>query len=455
MEYSPLTAISAIDGRYATKTRSCAEYFSESTLIGSRLKIEIEWLKHLANISDIKEIPAFSETTRESLDKIMRNFSLNEAEEVKNIEKKTNHDLKAVEYYLKNKMDQHESLRKYKEFVHFGCTSEDVNNLSYGLMFTEANQKIIVPTLQSLLSTLQTCAHRYADCSMLSKTHGQAATPTTLGKEFANFSARLKPLIKHLEDFTFPGKLNGATGNFNAFLVAYPTIDWQKTTSLFIEGLSLTPNSYTTQIEPHDGLVNYFQTLAHINSILLDFSRDMWGYISIHYFTQKVKEEEVGSSTMPHKVNPIDFENAEGNLGVANALLMHFCEKLPISRYQRDLSDSTVLRNVGTALSHAYLAYTSLQNGIKRVSPNFSEIESDLNKHWEILAEPIQTVMRQYGIENPYEQLKELSRGNVITKEMLHQFIDNLTLPAQTKKSLKNLTPHNYIGLAATLAKNI
>ncbi|MDF2691604.1 MAG: Adenylosuccinate lyase, partial [Gammaproteobacteria bacterium] len=382
-------------------------------------------------------------------------FSLENAERIKQIEATTNHDVKAVEYFLKETFIDQPELKKVKEFLHFACTSEDINNLAYGLMLKESREKILLPLCSQTIEAIIKLAHQYADIPMLSRTHGQPATPTTVGKEMANFAARLKRQYQHIENCEIMGKMNGAVGNFNAHLIAYPTVNWPELSENFIKKLGLCANAYTTQIEPHDYIAELFQALSRFNSILIDFSRDVWGYISLGYFKQKVVEHEVGSSTMPHKVNPIDFENAEGNLGLANAILQHIAEKLPISRWQRDLSDSTVLRNLGVGIAHSLIAYQSLIKGISKLEVNEAMLLADLDQNWEVLGEAIQTVMRRYGIDEPYEKLKALTRGKKLDSNSLMSFIDSLELPAQVKTELKKLTPSYYLGNAQTQARSI
>ncbi len=455
MDLATLMAISPLDGRYQTKLDSLRPIFSEYGLMRCRTLIEIRWFQFLAKEGNLKELPPFSKTADTILNNIIENFSEQNALRIKEIEKVTNHDVKAVEYFIKENIEKDAELTRTSEFIHFGCTSEDINNLAYALMLHSAREQIISPLLNDLISVLQTMAHEYADQAMLARTHGQPATPTTVGKEIANVVARLQRQFDQLSQTPILGKLNGATGNYNAFVVTYPDIHWQTLSEKFISSLGLQCNAYTTQIEPHDYIAELFATLIRINTILIDFNRDMWGYISLNYFKQKTVSNEVGSSTMPHKVNPIDFENAEGNLGLANALLDHMILKLPISRFQRDLSDSTVLRNIGVAIGYAVLAYQSTIRGLNKSTINSDVLNTDLNNHWEILAEPIQMIMRRYGIEKPYEKLKNFTRGQKITKELIHQFIKELDLPSDIKKQLIDLTPENYLGYAALLAKKI
>ena len=456
MYFNPIESISPIDGRYHLQTKPLVHIFSEYGLIRARVRVEIEWLKALSAQAQIKEVPKLSESSLLFLSNLIQNFTPKHALEIKLIEKTTNHDVKAVEYWLKKQFKQDESLDKVSEFIHFACTSEDINNLSYALMLQEARASIFLPKLNDLLSQVRKIAKDHAQQPMLSRTHGQAATPTTLGKELANFAHRIERQIQQISNIPLLGKMNGAVGNYNAHLVAYPKVNWQVLAKQVVEKqLHLSFNPYTTQIEPHDYIAELCDAFARINTILIDMSRDIWGYISLGYFTQKVVEKEVGSSTMPHKVNPIDFENAEGNLGLANALFGHFSAKLPISRWQRDLTDSTVLRNLGSAFAYNLIAYSSLGKGINKLEVNAVKISQDLEDNIEVLAEPIQTAMRRYGIENPYEQLKELTRGKKITLKVLAEFIQSLDLPKAAKAELLSLTPTNYLGLASQLAKDI
>ncbi len=453
MEKFSLTAISPLDGRYHEKVQALRPIFSEYGLIKFRLIVEIRWLQVLAKEAHLPKFPPLSARSQAILNKLIDNFSEEEAARIKKIEADINHDVKAVEYFLKEEIADNKELAALSEFIHFGCTSEDINNLAYGLMLHTAQQQCLLPTLSKLLRELQSFAHTYAAQAMLSRTHGQAATPTTVGKEIANFSARLKRQVERLASTPILGKLNGSSGNYNALACAYPKVNWQKISKNFITKLGLVWNPYTTQIEPHDYLAEFFSILAHINTILIDLNRDLWGYLALDYFKQKASPKEVGSSIMPHKVNPIDFENAEGNLGLANALLDHMSNKLPISRWQRDLSDSTVLRNIGVALAHSLLAYQSTYRGLQKITPNVEVLEADLEKHWEVLAEPIQTLLRRFGIDQPYEKLKALTRGRPVTKALLHQFIKAQALPEEIKKQLLALTPATYLGYAVELAK--
>lgn len=451
MSLSQLFALSPLDGRYSDKVESLGLIFSEYGLLKYRVLVEIRWLQALAKESQINEVPKLNQQELHFLDSIFNDFNLQSAQRIKEIEKQTNHDVKAVEYFIKEKLTESNNLSKLSEFIHFACTSEDINNVSHALMLRDSLQNSILPLWDTLLSELKTKANAYKNIPMLARTHGQPATPTTLGKEFTNVYARLLRQKKQLEQITPLAKINGATGNFNAHIVSYPDVNWIKFSRHFIESFDLTWNSYTTQIEPHDYIAELFDCISRFNTILLDFNRDIWSYISINYFKQIVITGEVGSSTMPHKVNPIDFENSEGNLGMANAILGHLSAKLPISRWQRDLSDSTVLRNLGVGIGYSLIAYQSCLKGLSKLEVNHVQIEQDLNQNWEVLAEPIQTVMRRYGIEKPYEKLKALTRGNRLTQEKMIQFIDDLTIPEVEKNRLKQLTPANYIGLAADL----
>lgn len=451
-----LTALSPLDGRYAKKVAALRPLFSEFGLIKHRVKIEIEWLKALAAAPGVEEVPPFSATTLAELDQLALNLNEADAQEVKDIEAVTNHDVKAVEYFLKKRLANNAEVTAVSEFIHFACTSEDINNLAHALMLHSARTTVLLPVLDKLISTLSDNARLWAELPMLARTHGQAATPTTVGKEFANVVARLRHARARVAEVQILGKINGAVGNFNAHVVSYPELDWPAFSAQFVRSLGLEVNTYTTQIEPHDYMAELFDAFSRFNTILIDLNRDIWAYISVGYFKQKVKAGEVGSSTMPHKVNPIDFENSEGNLGLANSLLRHLADKLPISRWQRDLTDSTVLRNMGVALGYSLLAYDSCLRGLNKLEVNPARLDEDLNQNWEVLAEPIQTVMRRYGVANPYEQLKALTRGKQgITQASLHAFIDGLALPDAAKAQLRALTPHTYIGLAAEMAKQI
>ena len=456
MEFNPLTAISPLDGRYAGKVDALRAHFSEFGLIRARLKVEIEWLKALAAEPHFNEIPPFSAATVAALDALVENFGPAQAAEVKAEEAVTNHDVKALEYWIKKNTKGNAEVEKVSEFIHFACTSEDINNLSHALMCQGAREQAMLPALDKIIERLRELAHAYADIPMMSRTHGQPATPSTMGKEMANVAYRLQRARARIAQVELLGKINGAVGNYNAHLAAYPGYDWEGFAKKFVESLGLTFNPYTIQIEPHDALAELFDAFARANSILIDLDRDVWGYISLGYFKQKVKEGEVGSSTMPHKVNPIDFENSEGNLGIANALLGHLAEKLPLSRWQRDLTDSTVLRNMGVAFGYTQLGFTALLRGLNKLEANPAALAADLDATWELLAEPIQTVMRRYGIEKPYEQLKDLTRGKGgITQATLAAFIQNLAIPEDEKTRLLALSPATYLGKAAELAKRI
>jgi adenylosuccinate lyase len=455
MDLSSLTAISPIDGRYGSKCVDLRPIFSEYGLIRHRVLVEVRWLQMLANNPGIPEVPAFSEHANKILDGIVDNFQESDAQRVKNIERTTNHDVKAVEYFLKEKIAGNAELEAVSEFIHFACTSEDINNLAYALMLREARTQALLPQMDELISAVKKLAKDHADQPMLSRTHGQPASPTTVGKEMANVVARLERQRSQLADVTILGKINGAVGNYNAHLSAYPSLDWAEIAEQFVISLGLVWNPYTTQIEPHDYIAEMFDTVARFNTILLDFDRDIWGYISLGYFKQKTIAGEVGSSTMPHKVNPIDFENSEGNLGIANAIFDHLAAKLPISRWQRDLTDSTVLRNLGVGVAHSIIAYQATLKGIGKLEVNPDRLNEDLDACWEVLAEPIQTVMRRYGIEKPYEKLKELTRGHGIDKDRLQQFINSLEIPNEAKQALLEMTPANYLGNAAELANKI
>ena len=454
MELSPLTAISPIDGRYADKTQSLRPFFSEYGLLRARVEVELRWIHILADNAEITEVPKLSSAAEDFINHLITSFSVEDAAEIKAIELETNHDVKAVEYFIKRKFKANSELHKVNEFVHFACTSEDINNTSYGIMLKNARKEIILPEMGTIISTLRKLAHEHADIPMLSRTHGQPASPTTLGKEIANVVKRLELQHTHVSSVLLCGKMNGAVGNYNAHLSAYPEVDWPVMAQNFVTALGLHWNEYTTQIEPHDYMAELFQAMIRFNTILLDFCRDIWSYISIGYFKQKTIKGEIGSSTMPHKVNPIDFENSEGNLGLANAIFDHLALKLPISRWQRDLTDSTVLRNLGVGFSHSILAYNSALKGISKLEANPAAMATDLDNNWEVLAEPIQTVLRRYGIENPYEKLKDLTRGQRVNKAVILSFINDLEIPEQAKIQLRLLTPANYIGNAAEQARN-
>ena len=455
MELSALTAISPVDGRYQNKTDVLRPIFSEYGLFRFRVLVEIEWLKKLSKNPNIKEIESFSASSISLLDNIKNNFSIDDAKQIKKIEKITNHDMKAVEYFIREKIQSDPKLKNVSQFIHFACTSEDINNLSYALMLKDVRENILLPKLQKLIIILQEMSDSYASIPMLSRTHGQTASPTTLGKEMAIYVYRALRQMKQFENIELLGKLNGAVGNFNAHFAAYPDINWMSLSKEFIEELGLTWNPYTTQIEPHDYMAEYFHTLARTNTILIDLCRDLWGYISLGYFNLKPIKGEVGSSTMPHKVNPIDFENAEGNFGIADSIFEHLAMKLPTSRWQRDLSDSTVLRNAGVGIAHTIIAFDSTVAGLSKIDINKDVIHEDLKDSWEVLTEPIQTVMRRYNIDNAYEKLKELSRGQKINKEILHNFIEQLDIPDDAKSRLKELNPSNYLGNAEIQAKSI
>ena len=456
MELTALSAISPIDGRYADKTAELRPIFSEYGLIRHRVQVEARWLQALAGHPDIPEVPPLSEHARQMLDGLVAQFSLADAQRIKNIERTTNHDVKAVEYWLKERIAGHAELAAVSEFIHFACTSEDINNLAYALMLREARTQMVLPQWDGLIDALVRLAHQHADLPMLARTHGQPASPTTLGKEMANVADRLKRQRAQLIDVALLGKINGAVGNYNAHLAAYPDVDWEAFARRFItEDLGLAWNPYTIQIEPHDYMAEFFHAVMRFNTVLLDFCRDVWSYIAIGYFRQKTMAGEVGSSTMPHKVNPIDFENAEGNLGIANALLDHLAAKLPVSRWQRDLTDSTVLRTLGVGLAHSSVAYQSVIKGIGKLEVNAAALDADLDANWEVLAEPIQTVMRRYGIDQPYEQLKALTRGQRVDRATLRDFIVGLAIPDEAKQRLLVLTPAGYTGNAASQAHRI
>jgi adenylosuccinate lyase len=455
MSLSALSALSPLDGRYAAKTDKLRPLLSEAGFMHHRVKVEIAWLQALSN-AGFAEIKPFSATANALLDKLANEFTEADAERIKAIEAVTNHDVKAVEYWLKEKVKDVPELVAASEFIHFACTSEDINNTSHGMMLKAARNDVLLPALRNVIARLTEIAHENAALPMLSRTHGQPASPTTLGKEIANVVARLKRAEKRIADVEILGKMNGAVGNYNAHLSAYPEFDWESFSKNVIEQrLGLTFNPYTIQIEPHDYMAELFDAVARANTILLDLNRDIWGYISLGYFKQKTKAGEIGSSTMPHKVNPIDFENSEGNLGLANAVLKHLSEKLPVSRWQRDLTDSTVLRNIGVAFGYAVLAYDSCLRGLNKLEVNPARLAEDLDATWEVLAEPVQTVMRRYGIENPYEQLKELTRGKGISKEALREFVNGLAIPQQAKDLLLAMTPASYTGRAEALARKI
>ncbi|ALM51877.1 adenylosuccinate lyase [Halomonas huangheensis] len=454
MQLSALTALSPVDGRYGSKAESLREHFSEFGLIRARVIVEVRWLQRLAAHPEIAEVPALSAEANAFLDQLLSEFSEADAQRVKDIERTTNHDVKAVEYFIKEAIAENAELHAVSEFVHFACTSEDINNLSYGVMLKDGLASLL-PTMHQVADEVARLAHEHAAQPMLSRTHGQTASPTTLGKEMANSAYRLRRQLKQIESVEVLGKINGAVGNYNAHLTTYPQIDWEANARTFVEELGLTFNPYTTQIEPHDYIAELFDAMCRFNTILIDFDRDVWGYISLGYFKQRTVAGEIGSSTMPHKVNPIDFENSEGNLGLANAILGHLAQKLPISRWQRDLTDSTVLRNLGVGLAYGLIAYQASLKGISKLEANPARLAEDLDNSWEVLAEPIQTVMRRYGIEKPYEKLKELTRGKRIDQAGFAAFIDSLELPEAVKAELKELTPANYIGNAVDQASRL
>jgi adenylosuccinate lyase len=452
---SPLAALSPLDGRYAKGADPLRAYFSEQALIRYRVRIELEWLQALAAEKSIKELGAFSKKTAAGFASLVKAFSDKDAENIKNIEAETNHDVKAIEYWLKSRLAKNAEAQRALEFIHFACTSEDINNLAYALMVAESRAKIMLPKLDEVISSLKNLARKHAALPMLSRTHGQAASPTSLGKEMANFAHRLERARARIAAVSVLGKINGAVGNYNAHVMAYPGFDWERFSRRFVERLGLEFNPYTTQIEPHDWLAELLDAYARANSVLLDLDRDLWGYISLGYFRQKTKAGEVGSSTMPHKVNPIDFENSEGNIGIANALLRHLADKLPVSRWQRDLSDSTALRNVGTALGHTLLAYTACLRGLGKLEADPVRVAADLEANWEVLTEAVQQVMRRHGVADAYDKLKAISRGKRLERKQLVAFVKALPIPPEEKKRLLALTPGKYTGLAAELAKRI
>ncbi len=452
---SALTAISPIDGRYQSKTALLGGIFSEFGLIKHRVLVEIQWLKLLASTKEISEISEFSPGAEQQLDDLLAHFSEADATRIKTIEHTTNHDVKAVEYFLKERLSDDEELRRATEFVHFACTSEDINNLSHGLMLRRGRDQVLLPAMDAILDKLTEMAHQHRAVAMLSRTHGQTASPTTVGKELANVVARLRRQRTQVAEIKLLGKINGAVGNYNAHLIAYPDVNWPQLAQQFVESLGLTWNPYTTQIEPHDYIAELFDALCRFNTILIDLNRDLWGYISLGYFKQSTVAGEIGSSTMPHKVNPIDFENSEGNLGLANAVLQHLAEKLPISRWQRDLTDSTVLRNMGVGLAYSLIAYVSIQKGLNKLELNSVAVAADIDQAWEVLAEPIQTVMRRYNVPEPYEKLKALTRGQTIDQEILQRFIEQLSIPQEAKDRLLALTPATYLGNAPDQASDI
>ncbi|HEX7249257.1 MAG TPA: adenylosuccinate lyase [Burkholderiales bacterium] len=451
---SPLAALSPLDGRYARTVDPLREHFSEQALIRSRVRVELAWLEALAAEPGVKELRRFSKKTSLEFSKLVKTFSERDAEHIKNIEAETNHDVKAIEYWIKARLAKNREVQASLEFVHFACTSEDINNLAYALMLAESREKVMLPRLEEVVRSLKNLAHKHAALPMLSRTHGQPASPTTLGKEMGNFARRLERAHGRIAAVRALGKINGAVGNYNAHTVAYPGVDWERFSRRFVEKLGLEFNPYTTQIEPHDWVAELLDAYAAANAILLDLDRDLWGYISIGYFRQKPKAGEVGSSTMPHKVNPIDFENSEGNAGVANAILRHLSEKLPVSRWQRDLSDSTALRNLGPALGHTLLAYASCLRGLAKLEVDRSRLAEDLDANWEVLGEAVQQVMRRHGVPEAYEKLKALTRGKRLDRRQLAAFVQKLPIPADAKKRLLALTPARYVGLAAKLAKD-
>ncbi|MDX1594719.1 MAG: adenylosuccinate lyase [Gammaproteobacteria bacterium] len=455
MELSALNALSPVDGRYASKVDDLRPIFSEYGLIRHRILVEIRWLQALAEAPDVPEVPPLGDHATRVLEAIYETFSEEDARRVKNIESSTNHDVKAVEYFLKERIAGNAELEAVAEFIHFACTSEDINNLAYALMLREARTQALLPLADQLIDALRALAHDFAELPMLARTHGQPASPTTLGKEIANVVHRLVRQRAQIAAVPMLGKINGAVGNFNAHLAAYPDVDWPALAERFVTGLGLDWNPYTIQIEPHDGMAELFDAVARFNTVLLDFDRDVWGYIALGYFRQRTVAGEVGSSTMPHKVNPIDFENSEGNLGIANALLGHFAAKLPVSRWQRDLTDSTVLRSVGVALAHSCIAYRSTLRGLGKLEAAPERLAADLDGCWEVLAEPVQTVMRRYGIEKPYEKLKELTRGRGIDREAMRAFVQGLDLPDEAREALLALEPGGYTGNAARKAREI
>ncbi len=448
MELSALSAISPVDGRYGSKVKALRPIFSEFGLIKYRVTVEVRWLQKLAATSEIKEVPPFSADANAVLDAIVSNFSEQDALRIKTIEATTNHDVKAVEYFLKEQVANNQELNAVTEFIHFACTSEDINNLSHGLMLKECREQVLLPVIDEILAEIKALAIEYQAIPMMCRTHGQPASPSTMGKEFANVYVRLKRQREQIANVEFLGKINGAVGNYNAHLSAYPEVNWHNFSQEFVTSLGLTWNAFTTQIEPHDYIAELFDAIARFNTILIDFDRDVWGYIALGHFKQKTIAGEIGSSTMPHKVNPIDFENSEGNLGIANALFNHLAQKLPISRWQRDLTDSTVLRNLGVGFGHSLIAYGATLKGISKLQVNEDNLRAELDQNWEVLAEPVQTVMRRYGIEKPYEKLKELTRGKRVNGDSMREFIDNLALPEAAKASLREMTPASYIGRA-------
>lgn len=455
MELSALSAISPVDGRYGSKVKSLRPIFSEFGLIKYRVTVEVRWLQKLAATPEINEVPVFSAEATAALNAIVDNFSEEDALRIKHIEATTNHDVKAVEYFLKEQVANNEELNAVTEFIHFACTSEDINNLSHGLMLTECREQVLLPVIDDILTEIKALAVEYKSIPMMCRTHGQPASPSTMGKEFANVYVRLKRQRDQIANVEFLGKINGAVGNYNAHLSAYPEVNWHSFSNEFVTSLNLTWNAFTTQIEPHDYIAELFDAVARFNTILIDFDRDIWGYIAIGHFKQKTIAGEIGSSTMPHKVNPIDFENSEGNLGIANALFAHLGQKLPVSRWQRDLTDSTVLRNLGVGFAHSLIAYGATLKGISKLQVNEENLLAELDSNWEVLAEPVQTVMRRYGIEKPYEKLKELTRGKRVNGDSMRAFIDNLDMPEEAKASLREMTPASYIGRAVSFINEL
>ncbi|HHL2562009.1 TPA: adenylosuccinate lyase [Yersinia enterocolitica] len=455
MELSSLTAVSPIDGRYGDKVSALRPIFSEFGLLKFRVQVEVRWLQKLAACAEIKEVPAFAADANAYLDKIVQEFNEQDALRIKTIERTTNHDVKAVEYFLKEKVASVSALHAVSEFIHFACTSEDINNLSHALMLQTARQEVILPEWRKIIDAIKALALKYRDIPLLSRTHGQPATPSTIGKELANVAYRMERQFRQLSQVEILGKINGAVGNYNAHIVAYPEVDWHQFSESFVTSLGINWNPYTTQIEPHDYIAELFDCVARFNTILIDFDRDIWGYIALNHFKQKTIAGEIGSSTMPHKVNPIDFENSEGNLGLSNAVLGHLASKLPVSRWQRDLTDSTVLRNLGVGLGYALIAYQATMKGMSKLEVNKAHLSEELDRNWEVLAEPIQTVMRRYGIEKPYEKLKELTRGKRVDAAGMQAFIDSLALPEAEKTRLKAMTPANYIGRATTMVDEL
>ncbi|MBU9824852.1 adenylosuccinate lyase [Rahnella perminowiae] len=455
MELSSLTAVSPVDGRYGDKVSALRTIFSEFGLLKFRVQVEVRWLQKLAACAEIKEVPAFDADANAFLDKIVADFDVNDAQRIKDIEKTTNHDVKAVEYFLKEKVATVPALHAVSEFIHFACTSEDINNLSHALMLQTARQDVVLPYWKQIIDAVKDLAHKYRDIPLLSRTHGQPATPSTIGKELANVAYRMNRQFKQLQNVEILGKINGAVGNYNAHIVAYPEVNWHQFSEEFVTSLGIIWNPYTTQIEPHDYIAELFDCVARFNTILIDFDRDIWGYIALNHFKQRTIAGEIGSSTMPHKVNPIDFENSEGNLGLSNAVLQHLASKLPVSRWQRDLTDSTVLRNLGVGLGYALIAYQATMKGVSKLEVNEANLANELDHNWEVLAEPIQTVMRRYGIEKPYEKLKELTRGKRVDAAGMQAFIDSLDLPEDEKVRLKAMTPGNYIGRATTMVDEL